>query len=211
MHYGALLSKYSLLCCCLYVLLSELQYSVLHLLSTPSKNGSLRKQLSICDITTDLLVQRQVWNEQRKSKLMTCHNTNTVSAFDGLKQISIVVNRQSSDFCIFCSLHDLHHFAQKPVEVLQNFSCFLSLPKRYRFSNDSEFVYHKNIFFFKQLNFKILAKFLVCWNKRLSAYLGQVSYHDNSYAVFSVNPSNTKSDQHQFSPNNTRRLQELVK
>ena len=117
--------------------------------------------------------------------------------------------RQSSDFCIFCSLHDVHHFAEKPVEVLQNCGCFLSLPKRHRFSNDSEFVYHKNIFFFEQLNFKILAQFLVCWNKGLSAYLGQISYHDNSYAMLAVNPLNTKSDQHQFSPNN--RLQELIK
>ena len=117
--------------------------------------------------------------------------------------------RQSSDFCIFCSLHDVHHFAEKPVEVLQNCGCFLSLPKRHRFSNDSEFVYHKNILFFEQLNFKILAQFLVCWFKGLSAYLGQISYHDNSYAMLAVNPLNTKSDQHQFSPNN--RLQELIK
>ena len=104
MHYGTLLSNYSLLCCCLYVLLSEQLCSVLHHLSTPSKKGSLRKQLSICNVTTDLLVQWQVWNEQRKSKLVTCHYTNTFSAFDGLKQISIVVICQCSEFCIFCSL-----------------------------------------------------------------------------------------------------------
>ena len=32
--------------------------------------------------------------------------------------------RQSSHFCTFCSLHGLHHFAEKPVEVMQNFAVF---------------------------------------------------------------------------------------
>ena len=32
--------------------------------------------------------------------------------------------RQSSDFCIFCYLHDPHHFAEKPLEVLAVFSVY---------------------------------------------------------------------------------------